>query len=314
MANNNSSYYEKAISPEFWLGLNRGFSIEGKTAKQPWTPVDVRPSMLDDYKLDMIEEGYFTTPSLLDSDECRRLADAVEILWTEQWPTVFAMVYDEFWHVYQRASVILQHILGPGYKQLANYWVYYVNNENGSSGWAPHRDRAMVHTIRPDGTPNSVTIWIALTESSPLNGCMYVLPASFDPNYPQNPGTFEVPNVQDIRALPAPAGAILSWNESLIHWGGRSSDKGINPRISVACAFQRGDVDPYESPVLDPFVVPSFKVRLGLIGQQLYRFAVHTGMSQNVKDLAQSLGQLSETIIIHDANNPYRKKATTRTK
>lgn len=306
----NSPFYDKAISPEFWLGLNPGCHIEGKDVKKAWSPVTVRPSMLDDFKLDMVEEGYFTTPSLLDPEETSKLADVVEVLWAEQWPTVFAMVYDEFWQVYQRASGILKHILGPGYKQLANYWVYYVNNENGSSGWAPHRDRAMVHTIRSDGMPNSMTIWIALTDASPLNGCMYVLPATFDPNYPHSPQSFAVPNVQDIRALPAQAGSILSWNESLIHWGGRSSDKGVNPRISMACAFQRADVDPYETPALDPFAVPSFKTRLGLIGQQLYRFAVHTGMSENVKDLAQKLGELSETIVIYDANNPYKKQKT----
>ncbi len=305
----NSSFYDKATSPDFWLRLNPDLHIEGQDVRRPWEPVSIAVKELDDLKLDMVEEGYFSTKPLLDLEEVGLLADAVEVLWADHWPTVFAMVYDEFWQVYQRASGLLQHVLGPGYKQLANYWVYYVDNEKGSSGWAPHRDRAQMHTIRSDGVPNSMTIWIALTDATPLNGCMYVLPASFDPNYPHSPGAFAVPNVQDVRALPASAGSILSWNESLIHWGGRSSDKGSGPRISAACAFQRGDVDPYESPLLDPFVVPPFKVRLGLIGQQLYRFAVHTGMSHNVRDLAQQLGQLSETIVIYDSNNPYQKEA-----
>ncbi|MBX9671382.1 MAG: phytanoyl-CoA dioxygenase family protein [Candidatus Obscuribacterales bacterium] len=305
-----SSYYDKATSPDYWLKLNPDLHIEGKDVGSPWKPVEIGAKDLSNMTLDMVGDGYFTTSPLLDLEEVAILADAVEVLWADRWPTVFAMVYDEFWQVYQRASGLLEHMLGPGYKQLANYWVYYVANEKGSSGWAPHRDRAQMHTIRSDGRPNSMTIWIALTDATPLNGCMYVLPASFDPNYPHSPGTFAVPNVQDVRALPASAGSILSWNESLIHWGGRSSDKGSGPRISVACAFQRGDVDPYETPVLDPFVVPPLKQRLGLIGQQLYRFAIHTGMSQNVKDLAQQLGQLSETIVIYDSNNPYRKTAT----
>lgn len=310
------TYYDLACDKDFWIRLNPDLHIEGASSKTAWKPVDFSRSVLDGLKNDMVKDGYFVSEPVLDQNEMNKLADAVKVLAHEQWPTIFAMVYDEFWQIYQRTSSVISHILGAKYKMLPNYWVYYVAPDQGGSGWAPHRDRAQAVTIRKDGTPNSLTIWIALTDSTLWNGCMYVLPARRDVNYPHSPGSFELglKDLQSVRALPAKAGSILSWNESLIHWGSRSSDKADGPRISAACAFQRADLDPLETPLLDPFVLPDLKTRLGIIGQQLFRFAIHTGMPPAVQDLAQELGKLSQTIEIYDAQNPYKGSKAARMK
>lgn len=302
------TYYDLACDKDFWIKLNPDLHIEGVAAKNAWSPVNLQKNILEDFKKDMVQDGYFVSEPVLDAAEMAKLTDAVKVLALEQWPTIFAMVYDEFWQVYQRAGSVLNHILGSNYRQLPNFWVYHIAPDNGGSGWAPHRDRAQTVTIRPDGMPNSMTIWIALNDATLWNGCMYVLPARRDLNYPHSPWNFElgVNDLQSIRALPAKAGSILSWNESLIHWGAKSSDKAQGARVSAACAFQRADVDPFETPVLDPYIVPGFKTRLGIIGQQLFRFAIHTGMPEAVRNLAQELGKLSETIQIYDQNNPYR--------
>ncbi len=303
-----ATYYDLACDKDFWIRLNPDLHIEGVAVQKAWTSANLSKDLLEAFKKDMVQDGYFVSEPVLDHGEMARLTDAVKVLALEQWPTIFAMVYDEFWQIYQRAGSVLNHILGSNYRQLPNFWVYHIAPDQGGSGWAPHRDRAQTVTIRKDGMPNSMTIWIALNDATLWNGCMYVLPARRDPNYPHNPWTFElgVKDLQSIRALPAKAGSILSWNESLIHWGSKSSDKAQGPRVSAACAFQRADIDPLETPVLDPYVIPSFKTRLGIIGQQLFRFAIHTGMPAAVQTLAQELGKLSETIQIYDHNNPYQ--------
>ncbi|MDX2107058.1 MAG: phytanoyl-CoA dioxygenase family protein [Candidatus Melainabacteria bacterium] len=302
------TYYDLACDKDFWIKLNPDLHIEGVAAKNAWSPLNLQKNVLEDLKKDMVQDGYFVSEPVLDPAEMAKLTDAVKVLALEQWPTIFAMVYDEFWQVYQRAGSVLNHILGSNYRQLPNFWVYHIAPDHGGSGWAPHRDRAQTVTIRPDGMPNSMTIWIALNDATLWNGCMYVLPARRDLNYPHSPWNFElgVKDLQSIRALPAKTGSILSWNESLIHWGAKSSDKAHGPRVSAACAFQRADIDPLETPVLDPYIVPTFKTRLGIIGQQLFRFAIHTGMPEAVRNLAQELGKLSETIQIYDQSNPYR--------
>ncbi len=302
------SFYELACDKDFWIRLNPDLHIEGVNAKNAWSPANLSQAVLESLRKDMVQDGYFVCEPVLDQIEMAKLADAVKLLAVEQWPTIFAMVYDEFWQLYQRAGSVLNHILGANYRQLPNFWVYHVAPGQEGSGWAPHRDRAQTITVRKDGMPDSMTIWIALNDATLFNGCMYVLPARRDANYPHSPWTFElgVQDLQSIRALPCKAGSILSWNESLIHWGSKSSDKATGPRISAACAFQRGDIDPLETPILDPYVLPSYKTRLGIIGQQLFRFAVHTGMPEAVRTLSQELGKLSETIQIYDQNHPYK--------
>lgn len=47
------------------------------------------------------------------------------------------------------------------------------------AGWGPHRDRVQP-TLDEDNSPHSLTVWLPFTDATPLNGCMYVLPAHHD--------------------------------------------------------------------------------------------------------------------------------------
>lgn len=209
-------------------------------------------------------------------------------------PPPFAFVYDEFWQIFRSLEPFLSHVLGAGYRMLPDLWVWYVLPSNRASGWVPHRDR-VVPTLQPDNTPNSLTVWLPLTAATPLNGCMYVLPAAYDPDL-HNPGVsvgskfhFTDENVQNIRALPAPAGSLLAWNQALVHWGGRASDLGTAPRCSIALQFQRGDVPALEDMLLDPHVLPSLEERVGLIGRLITVFSGFLSFPPEVRVLATAL-------------------------
>ena len=56
----------------------------------------------------------------------------------------------------------------------------YIDPAHSKKGWVPHRDRRNM-SFRADGAPEYATVWLALTEATPLNGCMHILPANFDP-------------------------------------------------------------------------------------------------------------------------------------
>jgi hypothetical protein len=79
-------------------------------------------------------------------------------------------------------------------------------------------------------------------------------------------------NIQGIRALPAGAGSNLGWRQNLLHWGGKSCERALEPRISLGFEFQRGDTRPYNDPLLDPLAIPGFEQRLGLIGKQILQY------------------------------------------
>ena len=108
---------------------------------------------------------------------------------------------------------------------------------------------------------------------------MYIVPACHDPIY----ATTEDLNwrlrlgFSSIRALPAKPGDFFIWNQEVLHWGGRTSSRATESRVSIAFELQRADVPAFSEPLLDPFNLPTFETRLKLIAKQLLQYQhMHT--------------------------------------
>lgn len=292
------SLSQQIRDPEFWRSLNPGLSItEGSDFKR-WSALE--PDNLEDLLANLQEDGYFQIDSLLPDAEIFALAIAVSSLYEEGLPPTFAFVYDEFWQILQRLSGIFSAVLGEGYQQLPSFWAWYIDTANDQMGWGPHRDRSM-DSLLPNGMPKIITAWIPLTDAIPLNGCMYLLPASRDPDYgkpsPEGQVSLEAMKIpytqlQNVRALPAAAGSVLCWNQAVLHWGSRSSEKAPFPRISFSCEFQRSDVEPLSPLLLDPLKPLTFDQRLALIGTQIVRYQHMYELPQDMADLALELQNL----------------------
>jgi len=220
------------------------------------------------------------------------MAVGIDELVQQNLPPVFAFVYDEFWRLRQRLTSLLTAILGEGYLQLPDLWAWYLPPVDGYAGWGQHRDR-LAKMLCPNGMPTALTLWLPLTDATPANGCMYMIPASQDPNYPEQLQSNEITNLQSVRALPAPAGSVLGWNQNVLHWGGRSSSKAILPRISIAWEFQRDDIPAQRSPILSPISLLTFPQRLTLIGQQIVQYQHMYPLSEALAEVAQALQHLS---------------------
>jgi hypothetical protein len=215
------------------------------------------------------QEGYFRLHHEFGLD-LAAMADLVRALAAESIPPVFAFVYDEFWAPFYALDALYGGILGR-YGMLPDFWVWHVDPRNGDVGWKPHRDKGYA-SLRPDGSPMSLTTWIPLTDATPLNSCMYLVPADADPTYGtarEAEWTFELPA---IRALPAAPGDVLVWNQAVLHWGSRGSLRSENPRISMAFEFQTADVMPFNRPFLPSGRPVPFGMRLSLIGKQILQY------------------------------------------
>ncbi|NES85799.1 MAG: phytanoyl-CoA dioxygenase family protein [Moorea sp. SIO2B7] len=270
----------------FWKNFNPELTIS-----ENWTQtcqlISVNSQELKQILQELIEEGYFQIDDFFPPADILKMSACVEKLQQEGLPVVFAFIYDEFWQIFYKLSPILKTILGDDYLQVPDVWAWYVAPSKEAKGWEPHRDRRK-NSLLPNGMPKALNIWIPLTEVTPLNGCMYILPADLDPNYNQDTDTVGI-NPQDIRALPASAGSVLSWNPVVWHWGSRSSNKAKVPRISIACDFQRSDAQPYEELLLNPSTDLSFQQRLGLIGKLILRFRVRYQYADELLALAVKL-------------------------
>jgi ectoine hydroxylase-related dioxygenase (phytanoyl-CoA dioxygenase family) len=182
-------------------------------------------------------------------------------------------------------------ILGP-YGFLPDFWLWNVDPAKGDAGWKPHRDRGHL-ALRSDGRPVSLTTWIPLSDATPLNSCMYVVPAHADPTYGtphENEIRFELPA---IRALPAKPGEVLVWSQALLHWGSNSSHRATESRISMAFEFQANDSKPFNTPVLPSDKPVPFDLRLRLIAKQVLQYRHMYKVDPQIEQVAVELvGQL----------------------
>jgi hypothetical protein len=216
--------------------------------------------------------GYFQIPEIIAPAVVARMHRCVEILRSSNWPPVFSFVYDEFWAISRTPSLVnfLSRKLGTGFLQAAGVWTYRVDPRARASGWAPHVDS------RND--EERITLWIPLTAATIGNGCMYVIPQDRVP--PALPACYldwtAVSHdelgilLRNVTPLPATAGSVLGWNNSLIHWGGRALESATFPRISVGVEFMSKRANPrsWEKPVFD-MQLPDFATRVRAIGQSI---------------------------------------------
>lgn len=272
----------------FWRDFAPSLGIENGERINSTKLFDIAPEGIAGLQSLMRQEGYFQMPPVdwqLPMDE---MASLITRLDGAGIPVPLAFVYDEFWLMFIKLHAVIGGLLGPGYFRLPDFWVWFVDPRRDDAGWKPHRDKNF-GTLREDGSPKSLTVWIPLSDATTLNGCMYMVPADRDPTYntpQQNEWKFAH---QDIRALPAQAGSIFMWNQQVLHWGSHGSPRETRPRISAAFEFQAGDVPPYNQPLMAPTSIPNFAARLRLIGKQILQYQHMYPLSAEVKAAAERL-------------------------
>jgi hypothetical protein len=247
--------------------LSPHLSVSAAAQQDPTTPVQ----SFERLSRRMQKDGYFGESDTLLATLAPKIGDGVKRCIEFGLPAVFVWAYDEPWRCFQRVAPAISHFLGANYKALPNFWAWHVDPSRGEAGWAPHRDYSR-GGLAEDGSPLSLTCWIALSEANPLNSCMYIVPAHLDPSYnkPDYSGPPLGPHIA--RALPAKPGDYFIWNQAVLHWGGLSSEFAESPRMSMALEFQRGEINPINTPLLDPASSPAFAMRIRLIAKQIMQY------------------------------------------
>lgn len=279
---------ENALKQNFWLELNPELSItDNLLSNIDDTPYKVDKTISEQCAEQFSEDGYFQSSPIIPEKETAKMVDAIIKVTGNGFPAQFCLLYDEFWKPLRRLNYLLEPIMGKDYLLLPDFWFYNIKNDDEGSGWSPHRDLQFPNPINNDGTPKIINLWIPLTDATTLNGCMYMLPASRDPDYPKDFSSmigqdyrsvkhYTPEMLQNFRALPAKAGSILGWNQYVFHWGSRSSHWAPQPRINYSMYVQRADVKPYDDLAINLNGNNNFKLtfemRLGLISRSLWQY------------------------------------------
>ncbi len=216
-------------------------------------------------------EGYFQDSDATLSALAPELATAVRRCIELKIPPAFVFAFDQPWAAFLALHGMLQTILGPGYRMLPDFWAWHVDPQAGEAGWPPHRDKGKL-SLAADGSPLSLSVWVPLTVATPQNGCMYLVPKDKDPRYNTDREYEFDTDFTSMRALPASPGEYLCWDQAILHWGSRSSRFASGPRISLAFEFQRGDVAPFNQPLLQPGYPLTLRQRLKLVSKQILQY------------------------------------------
>ncbi|MEQ9348529.1 MAG: phytanoyl-CoA dioxygenase family protein [Thalassospira sp.] len=265
---------KNATRPEIWQQLNPQLTIS--TGIDPVVAVDeigagdggfVGGELSDRFW----DEGYFLIEDILPRDELAKLRLGIETLVSNGMSPALIYLYDEAWQVFRRLKPLLSHFLGERVALLPHFWAWHVDPGQDGRGWPPHRDY-QGESVVGDDMLISLSLWVPLSNASPDNGCMYVLPRSFEKCYDLVVTKPEDVFLQDVRALPAGPGAVMGWRQDLYHWGGRASKHASEPRISLSLEFQNAVFDPLADQLLDLEKAPEFMDRLGLIASQFEKY------------------------------------------
>jgi hypothetical protein len=258
---------EQFTNRDYWLAQAPGLHIGDESVAAAPVPVD--EALVADLGGRLRDEGYFQLPhswaldlSLMTATVRRFAAGNVS--------PVFCFLYDEFWAPFHALAPLHRGLLGD-YMLLPDFWIWNVDPGKGEAGWKPHRDKGRM-ALFPDGSPKSLTTWIALSRATPLNSCIYLIPANMDPVYAtaqENEMRFDHAAA---RALPAEPGDVLMWNQAVMHWGSRTSFRAPESRVSMAFEFQRADVPPFNQPLIKPGRGLSFEERIRLVAKQVLQY------------------------------------------
>lgn len=263
-------------SASVWKALNPHLSIQEALpirAKRQYTLTETQRI---EQRNSLLKDGYCFIPSVLAPDAIATMLGCIRNLIQKQIPPVYCFMYDLFWELILEIDPILQDLLGQKYQIIPNAWTWHVDGKKPNAYFPPHRDVHEEDFIDETGMPTLFSLWIPLTDVSTKSSCMYVLPASFDPDYPHEAANWRARWEKEghkpwpaeklvyIRALPAPQGSLLGWNGGVFHWGSEPAPDAPE-RISIGYYFHSYNALKKHQGLIDLHQPFPLEKRLGII-------------------------------------------------
>ena len=268
----------------------------------------------------MTTRGYFSVPpeqfDLKRTDLVALLARGVLELMKHGFPPLFILMYDQSWELTRIIQEFVPAACGEGGqprpRHVGDFYVFAVLNarEQESLGpesfkscyrpTGPHRDRptAGPSSFSPLLMPQYCSIWLALSDATTSNSCLYVVPLARDKGYylsgdAHGPSADEPVRIESCIAQPLKAGGLLCFSHRLLHWGsalqqwaleedGLRSEEGEEeptaaaalPRIAFTTAFAQ---DSFEQSYFSEERFPMdgstpLSLRLGLVAGQSIQY------------------------------------------
>ena len=304
------------MKASLWKDLCPDLSIdESKTVEPKKCPSS--KALSEKRRNKLITNGFALVDEKFDDALITKLRNGITALHNKHLPASFIFLFDEAWELARDSQKSLSDSAHEMNCLNFDLLAWYI--ENGSGGFSPHRDRQpddAKSTFHGDGQAKFVTQWIALSDATPENSCLHVIPKPFDPGYLDGDSEKEDPlrrslpdkhSYQNIRAIPRQSGQSLLFTHRIIHWGSKADiDSTTPPRIAISFVCS----DPsYEAPLVDPKyftdeVNPPFRIRLLLVCAQLLIYYQRFELDKAIVKACYDLCKANES----ELEEAYRKK------
>lgn len=216
----------------------------------------VAPSTLHD----VARDGWLSLASAVDVAERSAISAAIDALAHEGLPPLFVYAYPAVWAIGARIAERISDALGARYDLIEDAWAFRVPVGPAHAGWPPHRGSYELSADR--AAPDTLNVWIAISDATIDSSCMHVVPLDRDPAYPSDLRSHAAAATEGV-ALPVAAGTALAWNANVLHWGGPSSARAKEPRTSITFTLRRHDA------ARTPPRIESHAERLDVIADQV---------------------------------------------
>lgn len=277
-----------AWDADYWRRLAPDLRVESDAVSD--ASADVSASAVDAAVRSLRDDSVYHVQAAISQAHIAVVNSAIDRVIGAGWPAVFAFVYDELWSCIRVPSVtsIASRLFGTGIGLIPKVWVHVVKPP--SAGWRPHVDGE---------SEGRLTCWLALTEATIDNGCMYLLPRRRSvPRLRERLAAGELFTgaelttlLQGATPMPAAAGDAVGWTFDVVHWGGHAR-LGAPVRRSLSFEFiadnQTPDAD--EVPVL-PLIgaLPPFQFRIREIGRGMRTYRTFEPLLERFAGVAERI-------------------------
>lgn len=264
---------ERLDDPSYWHEWLRGLGI-GATHVYPADPAGAPPADAPGLRADVLRHGYHIGAGGL--PHVPALARGVAALTRAGLHPNWVLLTDEAW-LLTRALRPLLRAAFPDLRLLSDHYLFVVDPGDPAHlrGWPPHRDRDDMGFVGPERAPQSLTVWIALTDATTANGCVYLLPASDDALYFTASDSDALADPQSALAVPVPAGTPIFWSGRVLHWGGRAAPIGppAPPRLAFTFTAAAPDYETRDLEIDAAIELPRLAQRVDLVLSQIDNYS-----------------------------------------
>ncbi len=273
-----------AQSAEFWRRLAPELTISDA---QPHKQITRTPEQSATERMRLVNEGYLHLQKHRLDVPMSDIADAMDRIAGAGLPAAFIGVYDEVWSLIAQLSGVIDGLFDGKAALLPDFWASHLTSAGtGKSAGRKHPGKG----VYANGMPKTATVWIPVTDATPDNGCVYIVPADQDRNYGKSEPARADASLPAIRALPAKAGDALIWTGEAYTWQGRPNRHANAPVLqSLVWEFQNRDQVPVGGHVIDSFPYVPFETRLAILAQQMHRYGRQVAVNPVWRAVHQTL-------------------------